>query len=169
VLIDSRGTGERKGIVRARLDAILSAFEGTESDLIPILQRVQAEFGCLNADTLLAVAKFTGVPESRVYALATFYADFHLVPLESPLGSKHVKVCRGVSCYFRGATHILDAVENQLGIKVGETTADQEYSLDTIGCTGTCAQAPCVMINDKVESRMTPQKVRELFPKGVQT
>jgi NADH-quinone oxidoreductase subunit E len=162
VPVDSTGTGT--DIVRDRLEPILSSFEGNASEIIPILQRVQAEFGCLRDGALLAVSQFTGVPESRVYALATFYADFHLLPL----GAKHVRVCRGASCYFRGATHILKAVERQLGIGVGETTTDHEYSLGTIGCTGTCARAPCVMIDDKVESRMTPQKVAKLFRKGGQ-
>jgi NADH-quinone oxidoreductase subunit E len=147
------------------VEAILTSFEGKPSEIIPILQRVQAEFGCLGDGALLAISQFTGVPESRVYGLATFYANFRLLPL----GAKHVRVCRGASCYFQGATHILKAVEQQLGIKAGETTADHEYSLGTIGCTGTCSRAPCLMINEKVESRMTPQKVAKLFRKGRQT
>jgi NADH-quinone oxidoreductase subunit E len=163
-LVDSRGTGTRGDIARENLEAILTSFQGNGSEVIPILQRIQAEFGCLPDGALLAVSQFTGVPESRVYALATFYADFHL----QPLGAKHVRVCRGASCYLQGAAHILKAVERQLGIKAGETTADRVYSLGTVGCTGTCARAPCIMMNDKVESKMTPQKVAKLFGKGGQ-
>ncbi len=154
----------KKYTMRERVDAILSGFEGKESELIAILQRVQAEFGCLRDEAMLAIARFTGVPESRVYAAATFYNHFH----RAPVGKKHVQVCRGISCHLQGAPHILRAIEKRLGIKVGETTKDLEYSLGAIGCTGTCARAPCIMINGKVESRMTPQKVVKLFPKGVQ-
>ena len=144
------------------VDAILASFESKESDLIPILQRIQAEHGCIHDEAMLAIARFTGVPESRVYAVATFYSCFH----RTPVGKKHVQVCRGTSCYVQGAPQILEAIEKRLGIKAGETAKDLEYSLGTIGCTGTCARGPCMMINDKVESRMTPQKVAKLFPKG---
>ncbi len=147
------------------LGSILSSFEGKESELIPILQRLEAEFSCLRDEAMLAVARFTGVPESRVYAVATFYDRFHL----RPVGKKHVMVCRGTSCYVRGGPQILKAVERRLGIKEGETTKDSEYSLGTIGCTGTCAHSPCIMVNEKVESNMTPQKVAKLLPKGAQS
>ena len=158
----SRRPEWRHHILRERLDAILSSFEGREPELIPILQRVQAEFSCLRDEAMLAVAQFTGVPESRVFSVATFYEQFHL----APVGKKHVMACRGTSCYLRGAPQILKALEKQLGIKVGQTTKDLEYSLGTIGCTGTCARSPCIMIDDRVESRMTPQKVAKLFGKG---
>jgi len=147
------------------VDTILSSFEGKESELIPILQQVEAEFNCLRDEAMHAIAQFTGVPESRVYAVATFYDRFHL----RPVGKKHVMVCRGTSCYVRGGPQILKAVERQLGIKEGETTKDSEYSLGTIGCTGTCAHSPCIMINEKVEPNMTPQKVAKLLPRGAQS
>ena len=145
-----------------RLDTIFTSFEGRESELIAILQRAEAEAGCLPDEVMRAIARFTGVPESRVYAVGTFYSQFHL----RPAGRTHVMVCRGTSCYVRGGREILQAVKQHLGIEEGETTPDGEYSLGTIGCTGTCAMAPCVMINDRVESRMTPRKVAQLLTKG---
>lgn len=148
-----------------RLAAILSLFKGEKSELIPILLSVQAEFGCVNDETMHSIARFTGVPESRVYAVATFYSHFHF----APVGTTNVVVCRGVSCYLRGGPRILRVVERELGINEGETTKDGHYSLETIGCTGNCARAPCIMINDKVESRMTPRKVMTLFQKGVES
>ena len=151
----------RKDILRERLDFVLSSFQAEEPELIPILQRVQAELGCLRDEAMLAIARFTGVPESRVYSVATFYEQFHF----TRVGKKHVMACRGASCYVRGAPQILNALEKQLGIKVGETTKDLEYSLGTVGCTGTSALSPCIMINDTVQSRMTPQKVVKLFRK----
>ena len=165
-LSDSRKEPElRHDILRERLNTVLSSFQGDESELIPILQRVQIEFSCLRDEAMRAIAQFIGVPESRVYSVATFYERFHL----TPVGKKHVMACRGASCYVRGAPQILKALERQLGIKVGETTKDLEYSLGTIGCTGTCALSPCIMINDKVESRMTPQKVARLFKKDARS
>src|SRR5574340_381989 len=100
----------------ARLNPILSSFTGRRDELIPILQQVQREFGYLREDAMRAVAKFTRVPESQVYAVATFYAQFRF----TPIGKKHVLVCRGTSCHVRGAPRILDAIEKQLGRKEGE-------------------------------------------------
>ena len=103
-----------------RLNAILSCFEGKEHELIPLLQQVQREFGYLPRETMRELAQFVGVPESRVYAVATFYAQFRF----TPIGRKHVMVCRGTACHVRGAPRILQEFERQLSIKEGETTSD---------------------------------------------
>ena len=143
------------------LDAIFSAFEGKRDELIPILQQVQEKFGYLPEDAMFEVARFTGVPESSVYAVATFYAQFRF----TPIGRTHVTVCRGTSCHVRGAPRILEAIQKQLGIREGETSADLEYSLETVACIGACGLSPCIMANKKVEAKLTPKKVAELFPK----
>ena len=142
-----------------RLGAILSRYEGRGHELIPILQQVQREFGYLHEEAMLGIARFVRVPESRVYAIATFYAQFRF----TPIGRKHVMVCRGTACHVRGAPRILQAVEKQLGIKEGETTDDLEYSLDTVACIGACGLSPCITINREVEAKLTPKKVTELL------
>lgn len=142
-----------------RLKAIFSSYKGKREELIPLLQQVQEEFGYLPGQAMLEVARFTGVPESRVYAVATFYTRFRF----TPLGRNHVIVCRGTSCHVRGAPRILEAIEKQLGIKEGETTPDREYSLETVACMGACGSSPCIMINKKVKAKVTPEKVAELF------
>lgn len=147
-----------------KLSAILSSYAGTRDELIPILQQVQTEFGYLPEDAMLEIAKFTGVPESRVYAVASFYAQFRF----TPIGRKHVLVCRGTACHVRGAPRILEEVVRQLGINDGETTPDLEYSLETVACIGCCGLSPCVMINNKVEAKMTLKKVAALFAQGDQ-
>ncbi len=145
------------------MQAVLSRYEGDrEDELIPILQRAQGEFGYLPEEVMLDIARFTGVPESRVYGVATFYAQFRF----TPIGRNHVLVCRGTSCHVRGAPRILEEVEEQLGIKEGETTSDLEYSLETVACIGCCGLSPCIMVNNKVYAKMTPRKVAELFAKG---
>jgi len=144
------------------LDKILSACEGTEDELIPILQKVQWEFGYLSEEVMLAIARFLNIPESRVYAVATFYAQFRF----TPIGRKHIMVCRGTACYVRGVPRILDEIERQLGIKEGETTPDMEYSLETVACIGACGLSPCIMVNKEVKAKMTPKKVKELFARN---
>lgn len=142
--------------------AILSSYEGKEEELIPILQRAQEEFGYLPEKVMLEIAKFTGVPESRVYAVASFYAQFRF----TPMGRKRVMVCRGTACHVRGAPRILEEVKRQLGIGEGETTRDMEYTLETVACIGCCALAPCIMINKEVETKLTPSKAVALFSQG---
>ena len=110
---------------------------------------------------MLGIAKNIGVPESRVYAVATFYTQFRF----TPIGKNIVTVCRGTACHVRGAKRILEEVEQRLAIKEGETTEDLEYTLETAACIGCCALAPCAMINDDVEAKLTPKKVAEIFVK----
>ena len=143
------------------LNSILSSFEGRRDELIPILQRVQEEFGYLSEDNMIEVARFIGIPESRAYAVATFYAQFRF----TPTGKTNVTVCRGTACHVKGARRILEEAEKQLGITEGQTTDDLEYSLETVACIGCCGLSPCVMINKKVEANMTPAKVGELLAK----
>jgi NADH-quinone oxidoreductase subunit E len=144
------------------LETIFASFEGKEEELIPVLQRVQAEHGYLSEEAMSEVARFTGVPQSAVYAVATFYTQFRF----TPIGRTHVMVCRGTACHVRGAPRILEETERQLGIKAGETTADLEYSLETVACIGACGLSPCVMTNKTVQAQMTPKKVAEAFGKA---
>ena len=146
-----------------RLINILRCFKGIKAELIPILQRVQAEFGFLPEYTLKRIAKFCGVPESRVYGVVTFYAQFRF----KPIGKKHIVVCRGTACHVRGANRILDELEKQLKIKEGQTSANLEYSLESVACIGACGLSPCIMINKKVYAKMTPEKITRLFAKKV--
>jgi NADH-quinone oxidoreductase subunit E len=142
-----------------RLEVILSSFEGRRDEVIPILQRVQDAFGYLPRQAMLETARHVGVPESQVYGVATFYAQFRF----APVGRNHIMVCRGTSCHVRGAPQILAELEQRLGIKEGETTPDLEYSLETVACIGACGLSPCITINGRVEAKVTPKRVAELL------
>lgn len=148
------------------LSEILARYQGKESEVIPILQEVQEKFGYLPEETMAQVAEFCRVPESAVFGVASFYAQFRFVPI----GKKRVMVCRGTACHVRGARKILDEVEKRLGIEEGETTPDLEYTLETVACIGCCARAPSVMIEEKgetvVQTNLSPRKIAELFAKG---
>ncbi len=143
------------------LESIFSSYKGSREELIPLLQDVQQHFGYLSDQAMLAISRFTRAPESAVYAVATFYAQFRF----TPIGRNRIMVCRGTACHVRGAPRILEAIEEQLGIKEGETTPDLEYSLETVACIGACGLSPCIMVNKKVEAKLTPKKVAKLFGK----
>ena len=138
---------------------ILSRYRGESGDLIPMLQEAQEKFGYLPEEAMQRFAKFLKLPESTVFGVSTFYAQFKL----TPTGRRLVKVCRGTACHVRGGAHILREVEKRLGIKPGETTDDLEYSLETIACFGSCALAPVMVIDKDVYGRMTTTKAGQIL------
>jgi len=141
--------------VKEQIDEILSSHTGESSDLIPVLQEAQERFGYLPTEVMQKIAKFLRLPESTVFGVSTFYAQFKL----TPTGRRIVKVCRGTACHVRGGARILREVEKHLGIKPGETSDDLEYSLETIACFGSCALAPVMVIDKNVYGRMKTTKV----------
>lgn len=146
--------------IRQTMNKLFLSFRGTKNELIPILQCTQERFGYLPERAMLEVARFISIPESKVYAAATFYSQFRF----EAKGKNHIAVCRGTACHIRGAERIQDALERQLGIKEGETTADGAYSLEAVACIGCCALAPCITVNtETVFGKLTPREVVDLF------
>ena len=145
--------------IKDKVNEVLSRCSGKGDELVPILQEVQEQFGYLPAEAMQQTAKFLHIPDSTVFGVATFYAQFKF----APTGKRIVKVCRGTACHVRGGARILGEVEKQLGIKPGETTDDFEYSLETIACFGSCALAPVTVIDNTVYGRMTIKKVAEVL------
>jgi len=150
---------EKETTIEERLSDILSSYQGREDELIPILQQIQQEFGYLPELAIKQIAKFLRLPEITVFGVATFYAQFKLVPT----GRNIVKVCRGTACHVRGGARILREVEKRLGIKPGESSPDLEYSLETVACFGACALSPVMVRNNKVHGRMTTPKVTSIL------
>ena len=144
------------------LKEIFSQDSGKGEEIIPILQDVQEELSYLPPNSIKSIADFTHVPESNVYAVATFYAQFRF----TPRGRRHVMVCRGTACHVSGAPRVLEDIETRLEIKEGETSEDLEYSLESVACIGACSLAPCIMVDKTVEAKITKKKVNDLFPKG---
>jgi len=150
---------QQEGISGERLNEILSSYEGREDELIPILQQVQQVFGYLPEPAMKRIAKFLKLPESTVFGVGTFYAQFKLVPTARNI----VRVCRGTACHVRGGARILREVEKRLGIKPGESTPDLECCLETVACIGACALAPTMVVNNETHGQMTTRKVAEVL------
>lgn len=141
------------------LEQIFASYQGTRNELVPILQEVQENLGYLPEEVMQDIARFIGVPESHVYSVASFYAQFRTLPL----GKKRVAVCRGTACHIRGAPQILHEIEDAINLREGETSEDLEYTLETVACIGCCALAPCIRVNKNVSGDMTPEKAKALF------
>lgn len=145
--------------MKEQLQRIFSNYKGKENELIPILQEVQSEFGYLPEEAMTEIARFLHIPRSRVYSVATFYAQFRL----KPIGRNHIMVCRGTACHVRGATKILEELEKLLNIKEGETTPDMEFSLETVACIGACGVGPNIVINRNTFGRLNTRILPDIL------
>jgi NADH:ubiquinone oxidoreductase subunit E len=147
------------------VDGVLSIVQkhsGQRGAMISILEEVQEKYGYLTADALRTVAEATGRPLVDVYGLATFYRFFRL----KPRGKHLCSVCLGTACHVRGAPRVLEAVQAQLGIDPGDTTADEEFTLETVNCLGACALGPVVVMDGRYSSGVNPTKVGRIIEKA---
>lgn len=147
-----------------RLDEILKKYKDIEGGLIPVLQEAQGIFGYLPKDALKKIAKHLAIPESQVYGVVTFYAQFSL----NPHNKYVIKVCRGTACHVQGAKKIISAISKVTGLKEGKTPPpNSKFTLQTVACVGVCALSPVMMINDSYFGKMTPKKVKTILSQYV--
>jgi NADH-quinone oxidoreductase E subunit len=146
-------------VLEAQVRDIISRGPSGKGALIPLLQMVQQEVGYLPKVSIGLLSARLGVPESRIYGVVTFYAQFHL----KPRGKYIVRVCQGTACHVRGGKIILQAVEDQLGIKPGDTTGDLLFTLERVACLGACGLAPTMIVNDDTYGRLTPAKAQKIL------
>jgi NADH-quinone oxidoreductase subunit E len=142
-----------------RLETILSRYDGETWDLIPVLQDIQDAYSYLPKDELQVVSQRLNVPLTQIYSVATFFKMFSLIPK----GKHQIKVCCGTTCHLRGSGRVAESLGHRLGVEVGYTTKDMQFSLDTVGCLGSCAQAPVMMVDDKYFGRTTVDKVPKIL------
>jgi NADH-quinone oxidoreductase subunit E len=137
------------------LDPILDEFKSQKGAVIPILQRAQELYGYLPQPVMAYLSKKTGFPLSRLYGVATFYAQFRL----TRRGRHLIRCCDGTACHVRGAAKAIEAVEHSIGVEAGGTSPDYKYTMEIVYCLGSCGLAPVAVINDKVHGRLTPDSL----------
>jgi bidirectional [NiFe] hydrogenase diaphorase subunit len=135
------------------LDMTMKRNQYKHDALIEVLHKAQESFGYLEEDVLTHIARGLKLPLSRVYGVATFY---HLFSLK-PSGAHTCIVCLGTACYVKGSGKILEVLEQELGIAVGDTSADGKVSLLTARCIGACGIAPAVVFDGVVAGKVEPQ------------
>ncbi len=143
----------------ARIGEIVSEQSGQKWAMIPLLQRIQDEFGYIPPQSIPLMARKLRLFPSQVQGVISFYTQLYT----EPRGKKVVRVCRGTACHVRGGKTVLKLVKQQLDIGEGETTPDLEYTLETVACIGVCALAPNIVVADHVHGHMNPKKVELLF------
>jgi len=140
------------------VDRILDEFSTEPGAIIPILQRTQAEYGYLPEEALRRISERTGASLARLYGVATFYAQFYL----HRRGRHILNICDGTACHVKGAPLLVTTLEEELGVKAGETTPDYRVTLEVVYCLGSCALAPVAVIDGQVVGRLVPDKVLKL-------
>jgi len=130
-----------------------------KNHIMGILQSVNRECNYLPQDLLRYIAQELQIPTSTLYSLATFYNAFSLLPR----GRHIISICMGTTCYVRGAERILQKVEEELRIRIGETTEDLKFSIETVRCLGCCSLAPVVRIDDETYGGLRPNQISKIL------
>jgi NADH-quinone oxidoreductase subunit E len=127
--------------------------------LIPLLQRLQAEYGYLPPEVLSWVSTETGIPTSRMYGVITFYSQFYT----APRGRHIVRCCQGTACHVKGGKRVAEALTEKLGIGEGETTPDGNFTFEAVQCLGTCFLAPVAMVDDDYYGQLTHESAPKIL------
>ncbi len=167
VLCNSCGCGsENEEELLARIRELALENRDKEGSLIQVLHMAQGICGCLPLEVQQAVADGLGIPLARVSGVVSFYSFF----TTQPRGEHTIRVCLGTACYVRGGKKIIKELEQLLGIRVGETTADRHFTLEVARCIGACGLAPAVMIDDDVYKQVQPERLTAIlstyYPEG---
>lgn len=142
------------------LDELLDSDDATgEQSLMAVLERVQARYRYLPEDVLILLSERMGVPLSQTYSVATFYNAFSL----EPKGEHVISVCMGTACNVRGSRKVLERISDRLGIGPGETTEDNQFTLETVNCLGACALGPIAVVDGDHYGQMTAARAEKLL------
>ena len=139
----------------------MNELKNTDGALMPALQFAQGLYGYLPYEVQMIISEELGVTLSEIYGVATFYSQFSLFPK----GKYRIGICLGTACYVNGSQDIYDKLQQLLGVKSGECTADKLFSLDATRCVGCCGMAPVMTVNDDVYGRIKPDDVEGILNK----
>lgn len=140
-------------------EEVMKGFGGTETELIPILQKLQNAYGYLPQDVIARLSERSGIFISRIMGVATFYSQFKL----QPAGKHSLKICFGTACHVNGAETIAEALSDELSVEVGGTTEDGLFTFESVACLGCCSLAPVMMIDGDTYGRLTPDSARQVI------
>ena len=146
-------------MAKDKIDKIIDKYEGDAGSLIQALLEIQRENRWLPKEALEKVSKKLNVPLNRIQHIVTFYKAFSLVPK----GRHEIHVCTGTACHVRGASRLLDSVQDLTGIRPGETDQDFKFTLETVNCVGCCALGPVMVVDGEYHGKMAPAKSEEVL------
>jgi len=144
---------------RARIAAEMARFPVKRGALLAALRMVQAELGCIAPDTARAVAALFGIRPIEVMEVVSFYNML----FDRPHGRHQVYVCTNLSCSLRGGRALLRALEEHLGVRAGETTADGRIHLGHEECLGACAGAPMMRVDETYHEDLDAESAKQIL------
>jgi [NiFe] hydrogenase diaphorase moiety large subunit len=141
--------------IRRSLAELVEQYGAHRSSLLPILQEIQRQHYHISEYAMQVVADLLGIHPVEVFAVVSFYSflDF------KPKGRFIIRVCRTMCCHMQGKARVARQLETDLGIKFGETTPDGRFTLEWANCIGMCDLGPALLVNDRVYTQVTPDKV----------
>ncbi|RMF87819.1 MAG: NAD(P)H-dependent oxidoreductase subunit E [Nitrospirae bacterium] len=145
--------------LRPDCDAIRARYETPRAALMPVLWRFQREYGYISPAMERVIAEYLEIPLIWVQETVTFYTMYN----RRPVGTYHVQVCGNLSCTLCGARETLAMLEEELGIRVGETTPDGRFTLSVVQCLAACEEAPMMQVNDRYHGHLTRERIREIL------
>ena len=134
---------------------MIDAYKDKEGSLIMVLHAAQEIYGYLPPELQEFIARKMNLPVSEIHGVVSFYSFFST----KERGKHTIHVCMGTACYVRGAQKLVEALEEKLGVSVGEVTPDKKFTLDVARCIGACGLAPAVMVDDDVHRQVQPHSV----------
>lgn len=138
------------------LDNLITNYRNNNGNVISLLQDTQDAFGYIPEDAVKYFSEKLEIPAGRFFGVATFYSQFHL----KPRGKNIITACCGTACHVRGADRLLSAARRELKLAEDQdTTEDGEVTLEKVACLGTCSMAPVIIIGNKMQAKMTSDKV----------
>jgi NADH-quinone oxidoreductase subunit E len=143
------------------LKDVLQKYAKTEDQLIEILldyQNVKSNH-YITKDEIIEIASYLSIPESKVCSVLSFYTFFS----DKPRGKHIIQVCKDVPCYVSSDINVLKIIERELGIRVNETTPNQQFTLEYTSCLGCCEAGPAMRINDKIYTHLTADKIKAIL------
>lgn len=143
-------------------DKYLPRYERKAGALLPALHLVQHEYGWIPHQAMVEIAKLLDMTPADVIDTASFYEEYWL----KPKGKHVVAVCRSIACEFCGQPEITDAVREHLGVDVGETTDDNEFTIIELECLGSCGTAPVMLVDHHLHENVKPEQVADILTKA---
>jgi NADH-quinone oxidoreductase E subunit len=148
-----------KNILDFKIDLINKRHQS--GALIPLLQSAQNSYGYIPEKIIYYISELVNVPAAEIYGIITFYSQFRL----KPVGKNLIKICEGTACHVNGAKSGLSALQDELGISIGETTDDGNFSLVSVACLGCCSLAPVMTIKDETFGNLNTDKIKKAINK----
>lgn len=140
---------------------LLQKYEKKEDLLLEILLECQVEKSdhFISKEDIKEIANYLSIPESKVCSVLSFYTFFS----DKPRGKHIIQVCKDIPCYISSDVNVLKIIEKELGIRVNETTANKQFTLEYTSCLGCCEVGPVMRINDKIYSHLTADKIKAIL------